>query len=200
MTACHIRILLNASYDQLKPEYGIPRSKLKCYLSKICPPLQCRNVQHVHQMLKRGEVSRSKVLKIIKMSVQKNKVGRPTYLNSDEEELVIASSEIEGVHGIPINVNTLGAELQLVIKSVKGRQSTKDITANSSSKYTRSVIKRVNRKEDGHYIQRKNTRTGLVKVSIIINKRARQIDSNLAYLMFYKIAQMYRDIREQESE
>ena len=37
-------------------------------------------------------------------------------------------------------------------------------------------------------------------MSIIINKRARQIDSNLAYLMFYKIAQMYRDIREQESE
>ena len=61
---------------------------------------------------------RSKVLEIIKMSVQKIKVGRPTYLNKDEESLVVALEEIEGAHGFPIGVNTLVAELQLVIKSV----------------------------------------------------------------------------------
>ena len=52
---------------------------------------------------------RSKVLEIIKMSVEKFKVGRPTNLNSDEEALVVASEEIEGAHGLPIAVNTLGA-------------------------------------------------------------------------------------------
>ena len=88
----------------------------------------------------------------------------------------------------------------MFIKSVNARQSTKDITANSSSKYTRSVIKRVNRKEDGHDNQRNNIRIGLVKVSIIINNRANQSGPVLAWLMFHKIAQMYRDIREQESE
>ena len=58
-------------------------------------------------MLKKGEVLRSKVLETIKMYVHIIKVGRPTYLNSDEEALVVVSAEIEGDHGLPIDVNTL---------------------------------------------------------------------------------------------
>ena len=73
----------------------------------------------------------------INISDQKIKTGIPTYLNSDEESLVVASAEIEVDHGFHIDVNTLGDELQLFIKSVNARQPTKDITANSSSKYTR---------------------------------------------------------------
>ena len=84
---------------------------------------------------------RSKVLEIIKMSVQRIKVGRPTYLNSYEESLVVAAAKIEGSCGLPIDVNTVGVELQLVIKAVNARQSTKEITPKASSKYTRSVIK-----------------------------------------------------------
>ena len=143
-TTCQIWVLSNISYAQFKSEYGITNSKLKSFLAKVCPPLQCRNAQHVHQMLKKGEVLRSKVLEMIKMSVQNNKVGRPTYLNSDEEALAVASAEIEGYHELPIDVNKLGAKLQHVIKAVNVRQSTKEITANSSSKYTQSVIKLVN--------------------------------------------------------
>ena len=45
------------------------------------------------------------------MSVQKVKVGRLTYLNSDEEAFVVSSTEIEGAHGMTIDVNTLGAEM-----------------------------------------------------------------------------------------
>ena len=45
------------------------------------------------------------------MSVKNNKVGRPTYLNLDEESLVTASAEIEGAHWLPIDVNLLGAEM-----------------------------------------------------------------------------------------
>ena len=84
MTACQIRVLSNASHDQVKYEYGIPKSTIKCYLEKICPPLQYRNAQHPHKMMKRGEVSIPKVLKIIKMSVQKIIIGIPNYLNPDE--------------------------------------------------------------------------------------------------------------------
>ena len=51
------------------------------------------------------------------MSVQKIKFGRPTNLNTDEESLVVALTEIEGAHGSPIDVNTLGAELKFVIKN-----------------------------------------------------------------------------------
>ena len=54
---------------------------------------------------------RSKVLETIKMNVHKIKNRRPTYLNPDEEALVVASDEIEGAHGLPIDVNTLGIEL-----------------------------------------------------------------------------------------
>ena len=56
-------------------------------------------------------MTRSKLLEMIKMSIQKIKVVRPTYINSDEEALVLALAEIEGAHGLPIDVNILGAEL-----------------------------------------------------------------------------------------
>ena len=59
---------------------------------------------------------RSKNLETIKITVHKIKIGRPTYLNSDEEALVVVSAEIEGSHGLPIDVNTLGSKLQLVIR------------------------------------------------------------------------------------
>ena len=102
---------------------------------------------------------RSKVLEIIKMSVQRIKFGRPTYLNSDEEALVVASEEIEGAHGFPIDVNALGGKLKLAIKVVNARQSTKDVTPKASSQYIHSVIKRVNNIEDSHDNQRNKSRT-----------------------------------------
>ena len=88
----------------------------------------------------------------------------------------------------------------MVIKAVNAQKSTKDITPKASSKYTRSVMKKVNNIEDVHDKQRKKSRTGLVKVLSISNNRARQSDPRLAWLMFHKITQMYRDIREQEGE
>ena len=184
LTACKLRVLTNTSYAHLTSEYIIPHSTLKRYLAKICRPLQCRNEQHVHENLKKGEVLRSKVLETIKTTVHKIKNGRPTYLNPDEEALVVASAEIEGAHGLPIDVNTLGSELQLVIRAVNERQSTKVITPKASSQYTRSVIKPVKNREDGHDNQRKKSRTGLVKVSSISNNRSRQSDPRLAWLMF----------------
>ena len=110
------------------------------------------------------------------MTVHKIKIGIPTCLNSDEEALVIASAEIEGAHGLPIDFNTLGSELQLVIREVNARQSTKDITPKASSQYTCSVINHVNNIKDGRDNQRKKSRTGLVKVSSISNKH-RQADT-----------------------
>ena len=113
---------------------------------------------------------------------------------------MVASAEIEGAHGLPIDVNTLGVELKLVTRAVNTRQSTKYITPKASSQYTRSVIKRVNNIEDCHDKQSKKGRTGLLNVSSISNNRAGQSDPRLTCLMFHMIAQMYRDIREQEIE
>ena len=105
---------------------------------------------------------RSKVLETIKMTVHRVKSGRPTYLNSDEKALVVASEEIEIAHGLPIDVNTLGGKLQLVIRAVNARQSTKVITPKASSHYTRLVINQVKNIEDGHDNQRKKIRTTLL--------------------------------------
>ena len=107
------------------------------------------------------------------MTVHKIKNGRPNDLNPDEEALVVASAKIEGSHGLPIDVNTLGSNLQLVIIAVNARQSTKVTTPKESSQYTRSVIKPVNNRGDGHDNQGKNIRTGLVKVSSISKNRSR---------------------------
>ena len=82
---------------------------------------------------------RSKVLETIKISVHRIKFGIPTYINSDEEALMVSLAEIEGDHGLPIDVNILGVELQLVIRAVNARQSTKVITPKASSQYTCSV-------------------------------------------------------------
>ena len=113
---------------------------------------------------------------------------------------MVALEYIEVDHGFLIDVNKLGAELKIFIKAVNARQSTKDITDNSLSKYTRSVINQVNCIEDGHDTKRKKSKTGLVKVSRIINNRSRQSDPRLAWMMFHRIAYMYRNIKEQESE
>ena len=88
----------------------------------------------------------------------------------------------------------------MVIKAVNTQQSTKEITPKASSNYTRLVIKPVKNIEDFRDKQRKKIRTGLVKVSSISSNIASHSDPRISWLMFHKIAQMYRDIREQESE
>ena len=56
------------------------------------------------------------------MSVQNIQIGRPNYLNLDEEALLVASEDIEGDHGLPIDVNTLGDKPQIFIRVVNERQ------------------------------------------------------------------------------
>ena len=46
----------------------------------------------------------------------------------------------------------------------------------------------------------KKIMTGLVNLSSISKNISRQSDPRIAWLMFHNIAQMYRDIRQQESE
>ena len=43
------------------------------------------------------------VREIINFTVQMKKAGRRTYLNQDEESLVVASANIEGGRGIPLD-------------------------------------------------------------------------------------------------
>ena len=102
MTACVARVLMNASYEDMKYYYGIPRSTMTINLRKICLSLQCRNTRQLQQRMKTGEVSRSNIREVIHQYVKKYKVGRPTYLILYEETLVVTAAYIEGNNGLPI--------------------------------------------------------------------------------------------------
>ena len=86
-------VLSNTSYDLLKYEYVIPKSTLKYYLEKVCPPLQCINAARPSNV----EVRRGVEIKSVRNHqdyCSKTKIGRRTYLNSDEEALVVALEDI----------------------------------------------------------------------------------------------------------
>ena len=67
-----------------------------------------------------------------------------------------------------------------------------------SLRYFCGVIKHVNKKDDEHESQ-KNSHSGLVKVYSLINNQATQSDTRLACILFHKIAEMYRDLKHQET-
>ena len=49
------------------------------------------------------------------------KAGRQTYLNEDEESLVIVSTEIEGGHGLPLNCRGISNQFHNIVKAFNYR-------------------------------------------------------------------------------
>ena len=84
---------------------------------------------------------------------------------------MVIAAEIEVDHGLPVETATISAELQYVVASVKSRPTCKKITHNAAAKYYHTVMKQVNVSKEAHDKQRKNTRTVLIKVSILSNNR-----------------------------
>ena len=54
MTTCGVRVLLNASYEYLKYDYGILRSTITINLRNICHPLKYRTMRHLKQRTNTG--------------------------------------------------------------------------------------------------------------------------------------------------
>ena len=57
----------------------------------------------------------------------------------------MATTEIEGAHGLPRDTNTIYDELQQVLHGVGRRDANKTITPDSELRYARRLIGRVNR-------------------------------------------------------
>ena len=93
----------------------------------------------------------------------------------------MATIEIEGEHGLPKYTTTLYAEIQQVLHGVGRRDANKTITPDSALRYTCRVIGSVNKEEDNAEVQKINTTTGIIKVSGLIHKRAKQCDLRLAW-------------------
>ena len=106
----------------------------------------------------------------------------------------MATTEIEGAHGLPRDTNTVSDELQHVIHGVGCRYANKTITPPSALRYARRVIPCVNKEEENAEGQKRKTTPGVIKVSGLIHKREKKCDPRLAWEMFHNIYHMYSDI------
>ena len=112
---------------------------------------------------------------------------------------MITSSEVEGGHRIPLDFLSVVHQLKNFVKATNYRCGDYNILEKSSMRYRREVNKRVNKKEDDHEDQKRKSRAGLVKVSRLSNTQASQSGHMLAWIMFHKISEMYRDMKHKET-
>ena len=110
----------------------------------------------------------------------------------------MATSEIDGAHGLPRDIQTSTDELQQVIHGVGGQIISNGIKPESAQRYACILIQRVNRNEEGAEGKTQRMRTGKINVSVLSHKRAKQSDPGLAWFMFHKIYLMYSDINNKE--
>ena len=110
----------------------------------------------------------------------------------------VTTTEIEGAHGLPRNNTTISDELQQVIHGMGCRYANKTITPPSTLMYDSRVIASVNKEEENAEGQKRKMTTGIITVSGLSHKRAKQCDPRLAWEMFHKIYHMYSDIKNKE--
>ena len=102
------------------------------------------------------------------------KPGRTTYLNEEEDSLVVATDKVEVVHGLTFDCHGVTMQLQNVVKDFNSQCGDYSILHKSSVRYLWEVIKRANKKVDEHEYQKIRTHTGLVKVLSFSNTQASQ--------------------------
>ena len=93
----------------------------------------------------------------------------------------------------------IAAEVHSAVEPVKERLTCNEISPQSAAKYCRTVVKRLNVSGKANDKRRKKCRTGLIKVSDLSNTMANKSGTRLAWIVFHKIAHMYRDARKQET-
>ena len=76
-------------------------------LRNIYPLLKCSNLNYLKLRVGKGETSRGKVREIVGLLAHMKKSGCTTYLIKYEESLLFSSVEIEGGHGLILDINNL---------------------------------------------------------------------------------------------
>ena len=110
----------------------------------------------------------------------------------------MATTEIEGAHGLPRDTSTISNELQQVLPGMGRRDANKTITPDSTLRYAYRLIARLNKEEDNAEGQKRKTRTRIIKVSGLSHKREKQCYPRLTWELFHKIHHMYSDINNKE--
>ena len=73
------------------------------------------------------------------------KRGNKTYLLKDEEAYIVATSEIDGAHGLPRYIQSFTDELQQMLHDVGVQIIANGIKPSSTQSYARRLMQRVNR-------------------------------------------------------
>ena len=76
------------------------------------------------------------------------KGGNKTYLLNDEEVYIVATSEVNGAHVLPRDIQTFTGELQQVIHDVGGQINGNGIKSSSAQRYACWLIKHINRNKE----------------------------------------------------
>ena len=184
------------SHSVLLHHYGVPERTLRQWVKKVLDKLGCKTLREVQCKIRDRGVRREDVKNEIRTVIENKKCGRPTQLTRDEEALMVAKAELEGVHGFPVAHKELGHRLNDLIMELGVRKT--DIGDKSKLQLAKRVISRINCLEPISGEQVKWSRTGEIKVSGLSHKRAKQSDPRLAWLMFRKICEMCRDVRTRE--
>ena len=140
------RILLKSSCAANQDTFAVPKTSLQRYLHVIFPPLKCSMLKHLWYLVSLGEISNKTVRKTITEKISKQELGHKSYLFRDEEAYIVATTEIEGAHGLPRDTTTFSDELQQVLHGVGHRDVTKTITPYTALRYAHRVIACVNKK------------------------------------------------------
>ena len=110
----------------------------------------------------------------------------------------MATSEIDGAHGLPRDIVAFTNELQQVLHDVGKLIIGNVIKPQSAQRYTHILIQCVDREEEEAERQKQKTSTGIIKVLVLIHKRRNQSDPRLACFMFHKMYFMYSDSNKKE--
>ena len=136
------RILLKSSCAAIQDNFGVPKSSLQRYLNILFPSLKCSSLKHLWYLMRLGKIRNKTVRKTITEKIVRFEVGHETHLLKDEEAYIVATTEIEGAHGLPRNTFTISDELQQVLYGVGRRDANNTITPDSALRYAHRVIAR----------------------------------------------------------
>ena len=124
-------------------------------------------------------------------TIRMKKRGAKNKLLPDEETLLVATAEMKAMASQPQMVVGLSKQIFNVVTALElsqtGVSPSKHTKHKSKLAFARQVINRVNKREPGHKKGCRMTKTGCVKVGGLSNKRAKQSDPRLGWIMFHNI-------------
>ena len=87
-----------------------------------------------------GKIIEIIVREVIDKIVVEKKKGNKTYLLKDKEAYIVVTSEIDGAHGIPRDIQTFTDELQQVLYELSGNIIGNGIKPSSPQGYARRLF------------------------------------------------------------